>query len=88
MFFYIETNKQREISHEEIEKHLCTFVNNQQDDLVDKLHKTKFAANKNDFASTKFFLFFTLCSFYQRKNFAIIDSQILQSNKRLIRKRL
>ena len=37
MFFHPETDGQSQIANQEMEKHLRTFVNYQQDDWVDKL---------------------------------------------------
>ena len=57
-FFHPETDGQSEIANQEIEKHLSTFVNYQQDDWVDKLPMTEFAANNNNSLSTKLSPFF------------------------------
>ena len=56
-----------------MEKHLCTFVNYQQDNWTDKLLIAEFTANNNDSLSTKFFLFFALKSLYLWISFDIIN---------------
>ena len=56
-----------------MEKHLCTFVNYQQDDLPRKLAIAKFAANNSKSASTKLFPFFITKSLHLCMSFDRIE---------------
>lgn len=56
-----------------MEKHLHTFVNYQQDNQSEKLAKAEFAANNNELAFTKPFLFFASKSLDLHMDFDIID---------------
>ena len=56
--FYLKIDEQSEIVNQETNRHLCTFVNYQQDDWSEKLVIAEFAANNNESVSTKPFLFF------------------------------
>ena len=58
--FHPETDGQSEITNQEMERHLCTFVNYQQDDWSEKLGMAEFAANNNQSTSTKLSLFLLL----------------------------
>ena len=58
MSFHPETDGQSEIANQEIKRHLRTFVNYQQEDFVNKLPMTEFAANNNDSLSTRLSPFF------------------------------
>ncbi len=58
MSFHLETDRQSEIVNQEMERYLCTFVNYQQDDWVDKLPIAKFTANNNVFLTIKLSPFF------------------------------
>ena len=49
MFFHLEIDGQSEIVNQEMIKYLDIFVNNSQDNLVDKLSIAEFAANNNNF---------------------------------------
>ena len=49
MFFHLETDKSSEIVNQEIKKHLCIFINDQQDNWRDKLSMIKFVVNNNNF---------------------------------------
>ena len=51
--FHSETDRQSEIANQEMESHLRTFVNYQQDDWVAKLTMAEFAANNNNSSSTR-----------------------------------
>ena len=55
--FYSKTNGQSKIAKQEIEQHLCTYVNHFQNNWVDLLPMAKFAANANLSASIKIPLF-------------------------------
>ena len=73
MSFHPETDGQSEIANQEMERHLRTFVNYQQDDWVDKLPMAEFAANNNNSLSTKLSPFFTSRDLHPRMSFDIID---------------
>lgn len=72
-FFYLETNKQREIGNQKIEKHLYIFLNYQKDDWADKLPIVKFATNHNNCTSIRFSPFFALKNLYLCISLDIID---------------
>ena len=57
--FHPETDKQSEIANQEIDRHLYTFINYQQDDWSEKLPIAGFAANNNNSASSRLSFFFT-----------------------------
>ena len=56
-----------------MERHLYIFVNNQQDDWSDKLPITEFAANNNDFASSRLSPFFALKSLHPQMSFDVVN---------------
>ena len=70
--FHPKIDGQSEIANQEMEKHLCIFINYQQDDWANKLLMAEFAANNNDFASTKLSPFFASQGLYPRMSFDII----------------
>ena len=84
--FHPEINGQSEIANQEIERHLRTFVNYQQDDWSDKLLIAEFAANNNDSASTKLSPFFALRGLYPRMSFDIVDLSDTTTRKRINKK--
>ena len=60
MRFYLKIDKQTKIVNQEVKRHLYTFVNNQQDNRLEKLAIAKFVANNNKLTSTKLSLFFAI----------------------------
>lgn len=56
-----------------MDRHFCTFVNNQQDDWLDKLFIAEFIANNNNFAFIKLSSFFALRGLYLCISFDVID---------------
>ncbi len=66
-----------------MEKHLCTFVNYQQDDWSAKLAMAKFAANNNELASIKLFPFFASKDLHSCINFDIVDLSNANTCKRI-----
>ena len=51
--FHPETDGQSEIANQQMERHLCTYVNHFQNNWVDLLPMAKFAANANPSSTTK-----------------------------------
>lgn len=74
------------IANQDIERYFYIFVNYQQKDQIDKLPKTEFLANNNNFTFIELFPFFAFKSQYLCKNLDISDfSNIIicnQINKR------
>ncbi len=85
--FHLETDGQNEIANQKIKKHLHTFVNYQQDDLVDKLPMAEFAANNNISSSTKLSPFFTLRGLHPCMNFDVIDLFDTTTRERINKKK-
>lgn len=56
--FYLQTNRQKKIVNQEIEKHFCTLTNYQKDDVSDKVSVAKFVANNNNSFISKLSAFF------------------------------
>ena len=56
-----------------MKKHLCTFVNYQQDNWSDKLPMVEFAANNNNSVSTRLFPFFASKGLYPWISFDVVD---------------
>ena len=56
-----------------MERHLCTFVNYQQDDWLGKLTMAKFAANNNESVFTKLSLFFATKGLHPRMSFDRVE---------------
>ena len=71
--FYLETNRHSEIANQKIERYFYTFINYYHDDWSKKLAMTKFAANKNELASTKLSPFFVFQNLHPRISFDIVD---------------
>ena len=83
--FHPETDGQSEIANQEMERHLCTFVNYQQDDWLEKLAMAKFAVNNNQSASTKLSLFFATKGFHPHMSFNIVDLSDTSTRERIIK---
>lgn len=81
--FHPETDEHREIVNQEMEKHLCTFVNYQRDDWSAKLAMAKFAANNNELASIKLFPFFASKDLHSCISFDIVDLSNANTCKRI-----
>lgn len=71
--FHLEINEQNEIANQEIEKHLCTFINYQKDDKSEKLVIAKFAINNSKLALIKLSLFHAAKNVYFCMSFNIVD---------------
>ena len=71
--FHPETNGQSEIANQEIERHLCTYVNNFQNNWVDLLPMAKFAANANLSSTTKIPPFQATRGYVPRMSFDPVD---------------
>ena len=71
--FHPKTDGQSEIANQEIERHLCTYVNHFQDNWVDLLLMAKFAANANLSATTKIPPFQTTRRYVPRISFDPVD---------------
>ena len=85
--FHLETDGQSEIANQEMERHLRTFVNYQQDDWSEKLAMAKFAANNNQSASTKLSPFFATKSFHPRMSFDIVDLSDTSTRERILKQK-
>ena len=70
-----------------MEKHFRTFVNYQQNDWVDKLSIAKFAANNNNFSSTRLSLFFASRGLHPRISFDVVDLSDTITRKRINKKK-
>ena len=68
-----KTDGQSEIANQEMERHLRTFVNYQQDGWSDKLLMAEFAANNNESASTKLSPFFASRDLHPRMSFDVVN---------------
>ena len=66
-----------------MERHLCTFVNYQQDDWSKRLAMAEFAANNNESASTKLFPFFASKGLHPRMSFDIVDLSDASTRERI-----
>ena len=71
--FYPETDGQSEIANQEMERHLCTYVNHFQNNWVDLLLMAKFAANANPSATTKIPPFQATRGYVLRMSFNPVD---------------
>ena len=71
--FHPETDGQSENANQEMERHLCTFVNYQQDDWPKKLAMAEFAANNNESASIKLSPFFATKGLHPRISFDKVE---------------
>ena len=71
--FYLETDRQSEITNKEMERYLCTFVNYQQNSWLGKLAMTEFAANNNESASTKLSPFFATKDLHPHLSFDNVE---------------
>ena len=88
MYFHPETNGQSEIANQEMERHLCTFINYQQDDWANKLPMTEFVANNNDFAFMRLSPFFASRGLYPRMSFDVVDLSDTTTRERINKKKL
>ena len=70
-----------------MERHLRTFVKYQQDKWVDKLPMAEFAANNNDFSSTKLSPFFASRGLHLRMSFDIVDLSDTTTRERINKKK-
>ena len=86
-FFYLKTDGQSEIVNQEMEKHLRTFVNYQQNDWVDKLLMAEFAANNNNSLSTRLSLFFASRGLHPRISFDVVDFSDTTTRERINKKK-
>lgn len=71
--FYAETNRQSEITNQEIERHICTFVNYWYDNWLSKLAIAEFIANNNKSTFIKLSLFFVTKSLYPFISFDLVE---------------
>ena len=85
--FHPKTDGQSEIANQEMERHLRTFVNYQQNDWVDKLLMAEFAANNNNFMSTRLSPFFTSKGLHPRISFDIVDLSDTTTRERINKKK-
>ena len=85
--FHPETDGQSEIANQEMERHLRTFVNYQQDDWSEKLAMAEFAANNNQSASTKLSPFFATKGFHPRMSFDIVDLSDTSTRERILKQK-
>ena len=85
--FHPETDGQSEIANQEMERHLRTFVNYQQDDWVDKLTMAEFAANNNNSLSTKLSPFFASRGLHLRMSFDVVDFSDTTTRERMNKKK-
>ena len=81
--FYLEIDGQSEIANQEIERHLCIFVNYHQYDWPEKLVMAEFAANNNELASTNLFSFFATKSLHPRISFDKVELFNISTRKRI-----
>ena len=87
MSFHPETDGQSEIANQEMERHLRTFVNYQQNDWVDKLPMAEFAANNNDSLSTRLSPFFASRGLHPRMSFDVVDLLDTTTRERINKKK-
>ena len=66
-----------------MEKHLCTFVNYQQNDWPGKLAMAEFAANNNESASIKLSPFFATKGLHLRISFDIVELSDISTCKQI-----
>ncbi len=85
--FYSEINEQSEIANQEMERHLCTFINYQQDDWSEKLAMAEFAANNNESASPKLSSFFATKGLHSRMSFDIVDLSNASTCERILKQK-
>ena len=76
---------QSEIANQEMERHLCTFVNYQQDDWSEKLAMAEFTANNNKSASTKLSPFFATKGLHPHMSFDIVELSDASTCKRILK---
>ena len=81
--FHPETDGQSEIVNQEMERHLLTFVNYQQDYWSEKLAMAEFAANNNESSSTKLSPFFASKGLHPRMSFDIVDLSNANTRERI-----
>ena len=70
-----------------MERHLCTFVNYQQDDLSKKLAMAEFAANNNKSAFTKLSPFFATKGLHPHMSFDIVDFSNASTCERIFKQK-
>ena len=85
--FHPETDGQSEIANQEMERHLRTFVNYQQDDWSDKLPMAEFAANNNNSTSTRLSPFFASRGLHLRMSFDVVDLSDTTTRERINKKK-
>ena len=85
--FHPETDGHSEIANQEMERHLRTFVNYQQDDWSDKLAMAEFAANNNESASTKLSPFFATKGLHPRMSFDIVELSDTSTRERILKQK-
>ena len=85
--FHLETDGQSEIANQEMEKHLQTFVNYQQDNWSEKPAMAEFAANNNESASTKLSPFFASKGLHPRMSFDIVDLSNANTRERIYKQK-
>ena len=81
--FHPETDGQSENANQEMERHLRTFVNYQQDDWPGKLAMAEFAANNNESASTKLSPFFATKGLHPHMSFDKVELSHASTCKRI-----
>ena len=82
--FHLETDGQIQIANQKIKKHLCIFVNYQQDDWPGKLAMAEFAANNNESASTKLSSFFATKGLHLRMSFDKVELSDASTRERIL----
>ena len=70
-----------------MERHLCTFINYQQNDWVDKLPMAEFAANNNNSSSTRLSPFFASRGLHPCMSFDVIDLSDTTTRERINKKK-
>lgn len=70
-----------------MEKYVWTFVNYQQNDWLEKLAISEFAANNNELASIKLSLFFVFKNLYSSMSFDIINLSNTNTYKQIYRQK-
>ena len=83
--FHLAIYEQSKIANQEMERYICSFINNQQDDLLKKLAIAEFVAHNNISASTKLSLFFATKSLYPYISFDIVELSNASAYKEILK---
>lgn len=78
-----KTDGQSKIANQEMERYLCSYVNQFQDDWVENLPMAELSSNANTLTTTKVLLFLVLHGYMLKMSFDLVDLTVLSTRKQL-----